>query len=46
MEKFTIALNIIIHLTFGINDPADLNKPYVQIQGKAVITTDQNEKNN
>jgi len=35
-----------VHLTFGINDPSDLSKPYVQIQGKAKITTDQTEKNN
>jgi len=33
-----------VHLTFGINDPHDLSKPYVQIQGIARITTDQNEK--
>ncbi len=33
-----------VHLTFGINDPQDLSKPYVQIQGKARITTDQKEK--
>ncbi|MCP4650189.1 MAG: pyridoxamine 5'-phosphate oxidase family protein [PVC group bacterium] len=35
-----------VHLTFGINDPQDLNKPYIQIQGTAKITTDQQEKNN
>ncbi|HOO78722.1 MAG TPA: pyridoxamine 5'-phosphate oxidase family protein [bacterium] len=34
-----------VHVTFGINDPADLSKPYVQIQGKARITTDRKEKN-
>lgn len=34
-----------VHITFGINDPKDLNKPYVQIQGKARITSDQKEKN-
>jgi len=33
-----------VHLTFGINDPADMNKPYVQIQGTASVTTDQKEK--
>jgi len=35
-----------VHLTFGINDPHDLTKPYVQIQGTARITSDQEEKNN
>ena len=35
-----------VHLTFGINDPMDLSKPYVQIQGKARVTTDQTEKDN
>ena len=34
-----------VHIAFGINDPKDLSKPYVQIQGKAKITTDQKEKN-
>ena len=34
-----------VHLTFGINDPQDLSKPYVQIQGIARITADQEEKN-
>jgi general stress protein 26 len=34
-----------VHLTFGINDPRDMDKPYVQIQGTASITTDQQEKN-
>jgi len=34
-----------VHLTFGINDPQDMTKPYVQIQGTASITTDQQEKN-
>ncbi len=41
-----IAKNPEVHLTFGINDPQDLNKPYVQIQGTARITTDQQEKDN
>lgn len=35
-----------VHVTFGINDPQDLSKPYVQIQGRARISTDQEEKNN
>jgi general stress protein 26 len=35
-----------VHITFGINNPQDLSKPYVQIQGTAHITTDQQEKNN
>lgn len=35
-----------VHLTFGINDPQDLNKPYIQIEGRAKITTDQKEKDN
>lgn len=34
-----------VHLTFGINDPRDMTKPYVQIQGTAKFTTDQQEKN-
>ena len=33
-----------VHLTFGINDPGDLSKPYVQIQGTARISTDPEEK--
>ena len=34
-----------VHITFGINDPQkDMAKPYVQIQGRARITTDQAEK--
>lgn len=33
-----------VHLTFGINDPRDLSKPYVQIQGTAKISQDQHEK--
>ena len=34
-----------VHITFGINDPQnDLTKPYVQIQGRAKIVTDQSEK--
>lgn len=35
-----------VHISFGINDPQDLSKPYVQIQGTATITTNQQEKNN
>lgn len=35
-----------VHITFGINDPQDLGKPYVQIQGTATITNDKQEKNN
>lgn len=34
-----------VHLTFGVNDPTDLSKPYVQIQGTAKVTSDQEEKN-
>lgn len=35
-----------VHLTFGINDPQDLSKPYVQIQGTATISTNQQDKDN
>lgn len=35
-----------VHLVFGINDPKDLGKPYIQIQGIAKIVTDQEEKSN
>ena len=41
-----IEANPEVHVTFGINDPQDLNHPYVQIQGRAKITTDQEEKTN
>ncbi len=34
-----------VHLCFGVNDPQDMTKPYVQIQGKAKFTSDQQEKN-
>lgn len=33
-----------MHITFGINDPSQLDKPYAQIQGTATITTDPKEK--
>ncbi|MDD4202179.1 MAG: pyridoxamine 5'-phosphate oxidase family protein [Candidatus Omnitrophica bacterium] len=33
-----------VHLTFGIHDSRDVNKPYVQIQGKAKIVTDEQIK--
>ena len=33
-----------VHITFGVNDPNELNKPYVQIQGTARFTSDQKEK--
>ncbi len=34
-----------VHLTFGINNPlTDMSKPYVQIQGKARISTDAQDK--
>lgn len=39
-----IEANPEVHLTFGINDPADMNRPYVQIQGRARFTTDPGEK--
>lgn len=35
-----------VHLCFGINGPQDLDKPYVQIQGTAKITTAEKEKQN
>ena len=40
-----VAANPEVHLTFGITDPNDLSKPYVQIQGTAQVTMDQQEKN-
>ena len=39
-----IEANPEVHLTFGINNPADLGHPYVQIQGRAHFTTDPEEK--
>lgn len=35
-----------VHLTFGINDPQQMDKPYVQVQGIAGIATDKLEKHN
>lgn len=39
-----IMANPEVHLAFGINDPSDLGRPYVQIQGRARFTTDPEEK--
>ena len=40
-----IAKNPEVHITFGINDPqTDLSKPYVQIQGRAKVVSDQAAK--
>ena len=33
-----------VHLCFGVQDPFDMNQPYVQVQGTATITADQKEK--
>ncbi len=33
-----------VHINFGINDPTDLAKPYVQLQGTATITDNQDQK--
>ena len=34
-----------VHLTFGITDPLDMNRPYIQIQGIAKVTTDKQARN-
>jgi general stress protein 26 len=38
-----IAANPEVHLTAGVTSPMDM-KPYVQIQGRAVFTTDQEKR--
>jgi general stress protein 26 len=39
-----IEANPEVHLTFGITDPRDLNRPYVQLQGLGRVTTDPAER--
>ena len=40
-----IAKNPEIHITFGVNNPQnDLNKPYVQIQGTAKVSTEMQDR--